>query len=379
MKKLFYLFIGILLILPSVAKADMAAPGILTYKAVVNNPNGIDEYKRGNDGDVKTGNKIPYGTTFEIEDEEYNFICIDDSCKTFVLLEDLTPVEKEYKLKDNEKGSKIDALVLTDVEIKKGPASAYESTGVKIKAGTKITVTEIITDKSETPWCYVEYNGTKGYIDSYGGTIAFNIKEREIITDAKTEIVGDHTTGNVIKTIDANKKLKLKIGDLDMWTSYIYVEYDGVKGFISKGFIIEKNSKENFEYENETKVYDIVDYYTNLDEAEAKVVTTLPANTTVTSEYYDFFNDEIVYYEKDGVKGWIYQKWEEDEIEDIAPPEEPKKEEPKEEQKKEEPKKIVKNKNNYTLYICIGAGILLSLTAIIIVILINKKKKNIGE
>ena len=378
MKKLFYLLLGILLILPSVAKADMAAPGILTYKAVVNNPNGIDEYKIENGEKVKTGNKIPYGTTFEIEDEEYDIVFLDDDYKTFVLLEDLTPAEKEYKLKDNEKGSKIAALTLKELDIKKGPASAYENTGIKIKAGTKITVTEILTDKSETPWYYVEYNGTKGYVDSFGGTIAFNIKEKEIITDAKTEIVGDHTTDNVIKIIDANKKLKLKIGDLDMWTSYIYVEYDGVKGFISKGFIIEKNSKENFEYENETKVYDIVDFYINHDDGEAKVIATLPANTTVTSEYYDFFNDDIVYYEKDGVKGWIYQKWEEDEIEDIAPPEEPKKEEPKEEQKKE-PKKEVKVKKNNTLYICIGAGILLSLTAIVIVILINKKKKNIGE
>ena len=49
--------------------------------------------------------------------------------------------------------------------------------------------------------------------------------------------------------------------------------------------------------------------------------------------------------------------------------------EQKNDNKKEENKQV-KPKKDYTLYICIGAGIIVSITAIVIVILINQKKKS---
>ena len=381
MKKVFYLLLGILLILPSVAKADMSSPEVIQYKATVNNPDGIDEYKYDydNDGYVKTGKKIPYGSTYTVYSDE--FICIDNECESFVNPKDLTPIEKEYKLKDDELNKEsISATALKDIEIKKGPAVAYGGTGVTIKAGTKFNMHEIFTGKSETPWYYVEYNGTKGYVDTYDDGIAYNIRENEFITGNKIEIL-DPVTKKSIKTIDVYTKIKANIGTLSYWSKYGYIEYNGTKGLFDIYSVIEKNEAIEITAVKETDLYS--------DLGAATKIGTIPVGTTFTSEYYDYTYESIIYYEKDGVKGFAisdYENWKFGDEEELETPTEEEKEEEletpteeeKEEPKKEEGNEIIKApkpKKDYTLYICIGAGILLSITAIVIVLLINKKKK----
>ena len=372
MKKIFYLLIGLLL-LPSIVNADMASPVVVKYKLTVTNPDGVDAYKYDSQGEnyVKTGEKIPYGTVVESnpEYEDIAVLCVDEKCNSFVYVKDLVLVEKEYKIKDSEKGDKNDALALQDIVIKKGPAEVYEKTNTTIKAGTKFTAIDMVIDEGVTPWYYVEYNGTKGYVNSYGGTMAFNISEVEIITASKIEIL-DPITNSVLKTIEPSTKIKTNIGSLDDWSSSLYIEYDGVKGIIDKSYIIKKEEIDEFKYETDTNIYDYVDIYEPKEEQNAKVIGTIPANTAFTSEYYDFDYDGIIYYEKDGIKGWVinnYDNWHDNK--------KATEQEQKNDNKKEENKQV-KPKKDYTLYICIGAGIIVSITAIVIVILINQKKKS---
>ena len=387
MKKIFYLLIGLLL-LPSMVKADMASPEVIMYDASVTNPNGIPIYVLEDSGYVDTGKKLPYGTVIK-EIHEDDPVVIDNELvegaekgKFYVVMpSDLTATKSEYKITDKELGEEFGGyLTLVDIDIKKGPAASYPSTGKKIKAGTEISMRAVkIYDSEATddddytigPWYYVEYEGTKGFVDVLGDTIVMgDIKEIEAITAAKVEIL-DPKTKKVIKTIEPSTKIKAKIGDLDDWNRDYYIEYDGVKGIVNSYHIvikhISKEEKNNqYVFESDMKIYD---YAFNGDEVGGgNVVGTLPANTAFTSYYEAEYG--FVYYENDTVKGWIdsYEEVEKDQ---------PKKEETKKQlPKKEKTDVVVKPKNDYTLYICIGAAAVISITAIVVIVLLNKKKKS---
>ena len=380
MKKIFYLLIGILL-LPSMVKADMASPTVITYKAIVNNPNGIPEYKLSGDKYEKTGKTVKYGTVYVISGDEYidEYICADDDCKTYVRFTDLTTADKEYKINKENIGDEYKLTTIKKVDIKSGPANLYETIstlepGTVLKGHEIINITDILDPVLEyipslNPWYYVEYNGVKGFVNSYGGTMMIgDLEEGEFMTAAKVEIK-DPITLKVLKTIEPSTIIKAKTGYLDDWSSDCYIEYDGVKGIADRYHLVSKHISEEEKYNKHTfksdlNIYDVA--YVGNEVGGGKVIGTLPANTTFTSYYEADYG--YIYYEDANIKGWV------NEYEDT-----PKKEEPivkPEEPKKEETDVVVKPKNDYTLYICIGIGVVLSLTAVITIILINKKKKN---
>ena len=216
MKKLFYLLIGILL-LPSIVKADMSAPIVIKYKAIVNNVNGVPEYKMSGEDYIKTGKTVEYGTVFTIYDEERDYVCIDAECETYAKISDLVTAEKEYKIKEESIGEKVKLTTIKKVDIKSGPANLYKTIST-VKSGTTLNGNVIIKiDDSDyieefNPWYYVEYNGVKGFVNSYGGTMIIgNIEEEEIITGDKVDIV-DINTKKVLKTLEASTKIEAKIG-----------------------------------------------------------------------------------------------------------------------------------------------------------------------
>ena len=388
MKKVFYLLVGLLL-LPSIVKADMAPPTVvLGYKAIVSNPDGITVYKWNDKKQVyeETGKKSPYGTQFTVFDSE-EFICIDDSkgecTDLYVDPKDLEVIDKDFKVDTKKLEGKTKAITLKQVEVRKGPAPAYEVVGT-IEAGTNITIQELtrkeIEDGSEVvylswPWVYVEYEDLKGFISVYNRSVAYDLEEIDILSTDKIYI-SDVNTGKVIKTIPSETKCKVVLGEIDLYDeeyngkidqrTYYYMSYDGVQGIVrydTSGFF-RKVKKVQVELKKEEKVYQSY-YFEN--EQDAKVITTLPVGTVVTSEYYIDDYKQVIYYEKGKTKGYIILSEEKEEEQ-----EKPKKEEPK----KEVIKPVAKPKKDYTLYICIGVGVILSLTALVIILLINKKKKN---
>ncbi len=557
MKKIFYLLIGLLLILPTMVKADMSSPTVLQYKVTVNNPNGIDEYKEVEVNDYeykyeKTGKKIPYGTTFitfDDGDDTKGFIKGPEDYE-YVNIKDLVAVEKEFKLDKKYLGDEIEKYVIKETEIKSGPAKAYETIG-KIKAGETIKIRSMILDEKNyfesaeykkgktedeindeqyaddfNPWYYVEYNGIKGYVSVLEESLAVpNLKDQTIIFLGDTDIY-DLNSDKVIKKFKTFDKITGKASGLNQWTDKAYIESSNFKGYTTLGSIAVKWDNKTFIILEDTNVYSTRDYYlkdsngkliwdkdnneykedeslivttlkpgttliaeyfsgdtedgrwyevyyekdgikgylelydaysydfknkkfeqnsiqyqekktfitpkkTNLYESpnlDSKVISTIPANTSITSELY---GSNFVYYEKDGVKGWIIDDYiigdygtqkfiidndmniydsldsdrkvittipantefkskyfdsinkisyyEKDNVKgwiDYSKSNNIQKEEQnKQENDKPKEETIIKKKNNNIIYICIGAGVVLSITAVVTIILINKKKK----
>ncbi len=439
MKKLFILLIGLIL-LPSIVSADMAAPTIVKYKASVNNPDGIDIYKAVEvDEDEyeiryeKTEKKLAFGITIELYDEgewDDGFVPIDDNDKEFVKVTELSAVDNEYKVNKRTLDNKpYDALVIKNAPIKSGPATGYKTLKT-LNAGEKIQIRDISFNPSFeegaedtwteedkkfveendnyedefNPWKYIEYSGVKGYITTYDDSIAYNIKDNEIVTSSTIEIY-DVNTLKVIKTIPVGTKLSVKTGWLNNWTNYIYIEVDGIKGYTNQyDFAIKLDKAYEFKAIKDIKVYKNNDIYNSdgtYKNDDSLVVTTLKAGTTFNVEYVQEGYDFVLYYEKDNVKGFIISDTddisseyfderfkdeedeededdEDDEDDEKIVPEENEEKQPEDEKEKpvEKEEKIIKPKsNNNTLYICIGAGIILSITAVVTIILINKKKK----
>ena len=225
MKKLLLVILSVLLFVPSIIFADMGAPSIESYKATITNKDGAvlyQHYERTEEFKA-TNKKMDYGKTVNIIFEEGGYAQLENN--DYVKLSDIALVTKDYTFKDREWQSPIRSLVLKDQDIRKGPADAYESTGVTVKAGPKLNVRTNIGDGGGSPWVYVEYNGTKGYLNSYDEGLTLGESHKPIIFARDTELV-DVNTGKVIETIKANTKVTGKIYSLDRYSFGFYIEFE---------------------------------------------------------------------------------------------------------------------------------------------------------
>ena len=373
MKKLFYLLIGILL-LPSIVKAE--GPKTIEYKAMVSNPDGVDIYackiEFDDDDDSedvpceKTGEKVPYGTIYTLTSDDY--ICLDDDCEKFIDPRDLTAID-EFQITNENLGLKHDAIILNDVEIKKGPGGAYQGTGKKIKAGTKLSITEVTIKDGQTCWFYVEYDGVKGFIYSYFEDIAYDLIDTTIIliSHDSYKIMYDYSK-DVSGKLQVGVTYNVKLGKLNSWSSNYYIEAGNIKGLISTYSILFKQEPIIFELNKDINLYK-----TGLDISEDNIKDKVSKNTTITCEYYD---DEMCYYmDKDG---WIYIDEAKESSKSIQLPETELKHTndneigPKNNDKDASKYKI--NNKDYSLYIYVGIGIILVVFIITIIILEKKKK-----
>lgn len=149
------------IILPSVVRADMGAPEIISYEVIVTNKNGAKELN----GDVV----IPYDTVcmvnYELKREEGLYLTVD--CKGYegsydINAEDVRVLKEEYQpTSDYKLEEAVRYYVMNDVEMYSGPSYKYKMIGEIIPAGSIVTVTHIDSDEA---WGYVEYNGKKGWL-----------------------------------------------------------------------------------------------------------------------------------------------------------------------------------------------------------------------
>ena len=381
MKKLFYLFLGVLLFLPTLVNADLSAPIIKEYKASVINPNGAAIYEYDDDDRyVATDDVIPYGKEVFVENESSNgdgFIDVNLGNveeSYHIKLKDVTLITKNYRINKDELTDKEEAIVLKEVKIKKGPAEAYDSTDIIIAKGTNIYIQWFKDldneekDPSENnydvdnPWVYVEYNGTKGFINTYGGTVAYRELKSEVMNSTTVDI-RDIDSNKTIKTIPANTIMKSQIYLLDPWSSDYYIIYEGTKGLVDEYLFVVKDEEKEFTATKKLNIYDEAGY-----NKKGKVKTTIPTGTIVKSSFYSIADACTVYYEKGDLTGWIYSEynddgecgltWEEDLYDENIVQE----------------KKPVKKGLNI-LYIGVGSIIVLILLVGTTVVLINKKKR----
>ena len=410
MKKIIYYLFGLLLFIPNVLFADMGSPVLNEYKVTITNPNGALAYVDKDDKYVKTDVIIPYGTNitvddYELAEEGYAIVTLgeeDDEIVYYVSLKDTELIDKNYKVNEKELANKEKAIVLKDSVIRKGPANAYESTGVAIKAGTEIDVRffRVLDDDEEAQksnkiepdyqniFVYVEYNGTKGFICTYGATLAFSRIDYEILNYGDSEIK-DPVTDKVIGIVKANTIFKNNIYLVDEWSSSYYVEYNGIKGLVLDSPYIWKNDSVKFKTTSKLNIYEKLEDDMQTYKNKLKVVGTIEKDTTFNSEYYDIYDGCRIYYKNGDLAGWIYTDmeeesdncvgiWYEDSEEDSGNMIDETSEETN------SPIEIIdvaspiqeKIGNMETVYICIGIAVIVCLTAVVTLILINKKKKS---
>lgn len=316
MKKIIYVILGVLLFLPVLVKADMGAPVVERYKLTPKSPDGADIYNWDYDKEdyVKTGRKLAYGKVIEIDNDD-EWVSWEDSeeAEDTVKLSDLVPVVKNYKVDEKRLSKQYEVLVTKKQDIRKGPAAGYESTGKTIPAGTKVKVKYFDPDSKgnkqltgdTTPWVYVEYNGTKGFIVSFEGTIASDPVYTTVVANCNAE-VKNAETGKKVATISPNVKFNATVYELDPWAEYYYIEYGSVKGIVNDGHIAVKRKAITFKPTEKIQVYGSLKHDGD-DEKGTKVVTTITKGTSFKSEYYCEINPDgiYVYYENGNIKGWI--------------------------------------------------------------------------
>lgn len=422
MKKLLGIIISLLMFIPLVVLADMSGPMVREFEFEVTNPDGAMlydcEYNDENMTCTALNKKVPYGfkfTSMDEEIEEYIYV-EDEKYNAYIKTSDGRAIVDDFKITAKEIGEKMDIIALENLEIKKGPSPAYASTGVTIKAGTKLKASDILENDGENkyvhnhwdPWLYVEYNNTKGFIIALDGTVGFDYGKRSAITIVDTGMYEKYITEEgekPIATIPANTKLTTQTYGLDVWSSSYYIEYNGKKGFVSQyEYLVEEESIE-FTATQKLNVYANVktDDEGNIT---SKVVGTVAKGTKFSSKYYDPENEAItIRYENGNVKGWIYAKNDEDdnssdyyvglsfkypeEEDDVTEPTTPSKpgeditekptdvDNPSDEPIVIQPQNNTKRNNSMEiLYLCIAAAAIIAMTAVVTITYVNKKNKN---
>lgn len=277
MKKIFILLLCIgSVILPSIVKADMGAPELISYEVIVTNKNGAKD----SDSDTV----IPYDTvcTVNFETDWQGYLELTAECKgfsgTYTLRgEDVRILSDEYQpTSDDKLDSPVRFYIYKDIEMYSGPSYKYEQIGETIPAGQIVTVT--YADYEEV-WGYTEYNGKKGWIYIYwydkGNKIARVIEnddEKKLITvrdidrlykypnDSLVDSDGNRPDVDVIEvSIPAGTALTAEYHyPILKDNGLFYVEYNGVKGWIDsyEGVAVRSKGSVLALSPNDIKIYD---------------------------------------------------------------------------------------------------------------------------
>ena len=402
MKRILNLILLILLIVPISVKADMGAPEIEPYEAVVNKVEGINYYTNDYDSNLeksvlKKEGVLEYETKIKIQYEEkingeiYGMFWNEDesnSSSYLVKLQDVILLNDSYVINEDNNEDytyKLDkervATVLKDdgIIMRKGPASAYSSVGEVIPKGTKLTITH-----SSGVWYYTEYNGVKGWICELYGEIGFYTKENLFvakdldITSNDSSWFGENERPLKIKgTIPANTLIK-EFYVIDGWSWGYYVTYNGISGYIDKESVcydvdISEDSKEMITKTEKT-------LYTSADKTSEILIDKIPPNTKI--KYKCGIGHNVyswIYIEYNNKIGWIeydpedfYDEFLEEEI-------------PTTTTTTTTQKVIIVDETKSgmapleIIILCIFAAIIIALTHFVLIIFINKKKKKVEK
>lgn len=376
-----YLLLLLLCLPILIVNADMGAPMIPSYKAIVNNPNGI----------TIEGKKIAYGTEVKVDYEMYlknSYQCyVEDYGET--PCSNLVPIDKEFNLNDALKTKRVvkidktEIVVLNEkgVDLYKGPSVIYEKIGT-VAANTKFNTEYVSGDgmaSDTTPirnaiWLYIDNGSTKGWIYALDKNVGYKPSTKEVFVPTDVTIVDDNQ--KELFRIPANTLVKV-LYDTDAWSFHFLIEYKGQKGFISTYDVAYKSS-------GTVKINNNMNLLKTANNENIGVIEKLEKGNTYTFIYAMGEWGESWYYitTPNGNKGWIYSDGEKEDYWTVTFNTTTTEEETIEEEeetvlpKEEEPtttnaKKEYGMENEITKYILIGAVVVLS--AIVVLLLINRK------
>ena len=379
MKKLLSVLLAVLLIIPVTANADMGAPGITSYTGEVIKEDGIDYYTYGESSLVKSGHydkgtKLTANYELKHDGVAYLSVCEvenKDKCN-YIKSADILP---EGGKVSPDKGRKLDKaseyLVIADeVEVREGPSESYKVVGT-LKKGDKGSY-QYIMDAN----IYIEKGDVKGWV--------YAIEKRVFVKGADRIAVVEKDTD--CGKIPANTVLT-GLWDGLAWDGVSLVNYNG-----KECMVITFKSEELYEFRSEPynstttkngKLYETGEL--------KKVIAEVPKGSAISYLASGEYWSERDYVEYNGTKGWYV----EDEEEKPTPtptttPEPTSTPEPTHEPTTgdvaptTDPEVISPNKSNemdtMTIIImcCIGA-IAIALTALVTIILLNKKRKDLDK
>ena len=409
MKKILKLLLAIIMFVPFIAKADMGAPTVRSYKAVVIKAEGITKY----DDDLSKDGTLAKDSVVEVEyeikekgvvylsvtmedDEDYNYF--------FVKAEDVVPLEKEVdpgdKMVDKlEKSTEFKVFAKDGVDVRKGPSASYEKVG-HLDQGTTGKYRYFIDESS---YIYVDVAGVTGWVDQI---------DAAVLTKGGPVILAEiQNGGDACGNIPANTTFD-EIWYSIAWDGVAIADYNGCQAELS-WFKNEDMVTLLSEPDVEKTLKEVKLYQTPTSK---KVLGSIPKGekaTFISDIHYEFDmgpGDMYIYAEYKGVKGWAPYKseyfksaeeyeedWDDDEdeeepeIEDedpVMPYEEPEEEEELEEEEEEVTEKKHRREEededdeedsgldsrDIVIMCCIGAGTFL-IGGAITIIFVNRKKK----
>lgn len=386
MKNLKKLFILLILFIPSIALADMGAPIIRPYEVVTVNVNGIDYY----DHNGNVAGHLNKDETVYVEYEYENDISLakkeGDSFKTlgnvksldgFVVVQDTvdpTTIQNDTSIIQYE--NELNALVYADsVDLQKGPASLYEKI-LSIKKGTTLKYKYAIDGGNNVTYIYTTYEGKSGWI---------NILNKNVLIHNDVQYIFKNDVSTKCGTIPKNSITTPQYKS-DGWSWSILVEYNNCKDLIeapNNDIYILSNEYTEIRKLKTNKEINIYEYADDT----SKIIGTAPISSEIIFITSSDSRDEkiVSYIEYNGIRGWIFDDTNEFEyiskvtdkkIEDTIKVAKNNDNSTSKTVEKEEIKKVSDNKisSRELVIICVSGAVILSLTAVVIVLLVNKKK-----
>ncbi len=374
------IFLGLLL-WGIVVKADMGAPSVVTQEVMIANKEGAYCYNIKYDSNgrtfSKTDKKVPYGKTFKIWEDvgvEYVGVSSEGYYDCYVSANDVISKNDEFDITSSNEVQKIDtkeAIILKKdgVLLKKGPGIAF-STITTIPKGSIIN----ISYQAGTYWFYAEYNGLGGWVN--GQDEAFAYDDSAILIYPYDNDIYD-SNKKVIGKIPAYEEITDYLRLVSHGTNNYYVNYKGTIGSIYTAY---PKLDGKLKLKKDIKLYEDVD--------GKKLINTIKKGTECDYSIIKIadFPEENTSIYVPSLKGWlVYQEnYNNDVYEVIGETKTLQKEkgylgeglfgESIPSKDKDNPRKIENVNNNDLVLICVIGAIILSVTIIIVIKLVNKKK-----
>lgn len=366
------------------AHADMSAPDVREFEVVVVNPDGVDyyDYKDAFLGHLNKDDIVvvmyEYDGKYTLGSKEKNNWGGHETLGYVKSMDAFSIVQEEVdptKLTDDNSIQKHDTPQLAKVnaeegvDIYKGPSSVYKKVG-HIKKGTSITYKY----SSYGTYIYVEYDGVKGWVEILHGKVLIPNNEQYIFsTDVVTEC------GTVPKNSIVTPTFRT-----DRWTHKAVFEYNGCE-FMHNTL---KDEEVYSIYPYNRVVSKDISLYEYADKT-SNVLATIPSGTEVLSlaadeQYYG--EKTIMYVEYNGTRGWIVEEGnvissgsQVDDSEEVKVEDTIKIEDIELPKNEENGGSVVMPRSNFTLIVfillCVFGVSILAVTAVVIIILVNKSKK----
>lgn len=396
MKKIFSLIVALLLFVPIFAKADLGAPEIRKYEAIVVKDGGVDYYKYNSKGKMELAGHLEKDTKIIIVYEMYQNGTTylefqrdesDYGSLTYVKLGDVVPADKEVTNKSEGVGKlekSVDIIVNAKdgVPVRKGPSESYEVVGT-LENGTKGLYKYYIEDSA---YIYVDINGISGWVNVENGAILENYGDYVVSVPIKLSC-GTVPVGTVLKDVFFT----------DIWTGKSLIKYNDCEELwdsFKKPNLIKLNKVKYVELLKNAELYDKPKGKSS-EKLEKGTVLKVLSDTFYGEDFDEQVGNEgaynfYVFVEYKGNQYWLKEDCEEDELfKEVEKPADEPEEEPEEDPKEDEEDKPSKKKKDKDddededemldsrtiVIICVVAGVAFALGALMTIILVNKRKK----